>query len=88
MRLLVPYLPQTVYADQDRQEQTVRDSGLEWVIVRPSLLKDALGRGSYRVLTDLADFHGSHIAQKDIADFVIKQITTLAYRGRTPLVAW
>lgn len=45
-RLLLPVLLRTVYADKDRQEQIVRDSGLEWVIVRPSLLKDGPGRGS------------------------------------------
>ena len=87
-RLLLPLLLQTVYADKDRQEQIVRESGLEWVIVRPSLLKNAPGRGSYRVLTDLASFHGGHIARQDVADFVMKQVTEPTYLHRAPLLAW
>ena len=87
-RLLLPVLLRTVYADKNRQEQVVRDSGLEWVIVRPSLLKDAPGRGSYRVLTDLVGFHGGNIARADVADFVVKQIAEPTYFHRTPLVTW
>ena len=87
-RLLLPVLLRTVYAGKDRQEQIVRDSGLEWVIVRPSLLKDGPGRGSYRVLTDLSGFHGGHVARADVADFVVGQAAEPTYLHRTPLVTW
>ena len=87
-RLLLPLVLRTVYADKDRQEQVIRDSGLEWVIVRPSLLKEAPGQGSYRVLTDLAGFHGGNIARADVADFVVKQIAEPTYLHRTPVVTW
>ena len=85
-RLLLPVVLRTVYEDKDRQERLIRDCGLDWIIVRPSLLKDAPGRGSYRVLTDLTGFHGGHIARADIASFVVNQITETTYLHRTPLV--
>jgi uncharacterized protein YbjT (DUF2867 family) len=86
--LLRPLVLGTVYADKDRQEAIIRESDLEWVIVRPSLLKDGPGRGSYRVLTDLNGFHGGSIARADVADFVVRQISNPTYRNQTPLVTW
>ncbi len=86
--LLLPLVLQSVYADKDRQERIIRESGLEWVIVRPSILKDAPGRGSYRVLTDLSNFHGGQIARADVADFVVKQLAEPSFAGATPLITW
>lgn len=87
-RLLRPFLLGTVYADKDRQEDLIRASGLEWVIVRPTLLKDGPGRGTFRVLTDLTDYHGGGIARADVAAFVVQQLADPTYRHQTPLVTW
>lgn len=87
-RLLLPFVLGTVYADKDRQERIIRDSDLDWVIVRPSLLQDAPGRGTYRVLTDLAGFHGGRIARADVATFVVRQLSDPTCLHRTPLVTW
>ncbi len=38
-----------VFLDHERQEQLVRDSGLDWTIVRPSAFTDAPADGDYRV---------------------------------------
>lgn len=35
--LIFPLLLRKVYADKNRQEAIVRDSGLDWVLVRPSV---------------------------------------------------
>src|SRR5205085_8760728 len=56
--LIYPLLLKKVYADKNRQEAIVRDSALDWVLVRPSVLNDKPGRGSIRALTDLSDYHG------------------------------
>lgn len=53
-RLIFPLLLKNVYADKDRQEAVVRDSGLDWVLVRPSVLNDKPGRGAIRAITDLS----------------------------------
>ena len=86
--VLRPIVLGTVYADKDRQEQIIRASSLDWVIVRPSLLQDGPALGSYRALTDLSGFRGGKIARADVADFVVKQLSDNAYRRRTPLVTW
>lgn len=87
-RLILPLLLRHVYADKDRQEAVVRESGLDWVLVRPAVLSNKPGRGVVRPLTDLSGFHGGSIAREDVARFVLDQIETDAWVGRTPLITW
>jgi uncharacterized protein YbjT (DUF2867 family) len=41
-----------VYDDKDVQERIVRNSKLDWVIVRPVILTDGLKTNAYRALVD------------------------------------
>ena len=77
-----------MYADKNRQEAIVRDSGLDWVLVRPSILNDKPGRGSVRALTDLSGFHGGSISREDVARFVLDQLRADAWLHRSPLITW
>jgi hypothetical protein len=86
--LIFPLLLKKVYADKNRQEAMVKDSGLDWVLVRPSVLNDKPSRGSIRVLTDLADFHGGNISRGDVATFVLDQVQADAWLHRSPLITW
>ncbi len=87
-RLILPLLLRHVYADKDRQEDIVRQSGLDWVLVRPTVLSNKPGRGAVRALVDLAGFHGGSVAREDVARFVLDQVETDAWIGRTPLITW
>lgn len=87
-RLILPLLLRHVYADKDRQEDIVRQSGLDWVLVRPTVLSNNPGRGAVRALVDLAGFHGGSVAREDVARFVLDQVETDAWIGRTPLITW
>lgn len=87
-RLIFPLLLRHVYADKNRQEAVVRDSGLDWVLVRPSILNDKPGRGSVRALEDLSNFHGGTISRDDVASFVLDQVQGVTWQHRSPLVTW
>ncbi|WP_411880845.1 NAD(P)-dependent oxidoreductase [Polaromonas sp. YR568] len=87
-RLILPALLRKVYADKDRQEAIVRDSGLDWVLVRPAVLNDKPAGHGIRALTDLSGFHGGTIARADVASFVLDQVNTDTWLGRSPLIAW
>ena len=86
--VIFPLLLKKVYADKDRQEAIVRDSGLDWVLVRPSILNSKPGRGSVRALTDLSGFHGGSIAREDVAKFVLDQVRADTWLHRSPLITW
>jgi len=63
-RLIFPLLLRKVYADKDRQEAIVRDSGLDWVLVRPAVLNDKPGRDAIRSLEELSKFRGGTISRR------------------------
>lgn len=87
-KVIFPLLLKKVYADKDRQEAIVRDSGLDWVLVRPSVLNDKPGRGQVRALTDLSGFRGGSISRQDVAAFVLDQLRSDAWLHRAPLITW
>lgn len=86
--VIYPLLLRKVYADKNRQEAIVRDSGLDWVLVRPSVLSNKPGGQRVRALTDLSDFHGGTIARSDVASFVLDQVRDDAWLHRAPLITW
>ena len=87
-RLIFPLLLRHVYADKNRQEAIVRDSGLDWVLVRPAVLNDKPGHGTVRALTNLSGFHGGSIAREDVATFVLDQLRDDTWLHRAPLITW
>ncbi|MET4066135.1 uncharacterized protein YbjT (DUF2867 family) [Bradyrhizobium sp. S3.2.6] len=87
-KLIFPLLLRRVYADKDRQEAIVRDSGLDWVLVRPSVLNNKPSRDTIRALTDLSNFHGGGISREDVARFVLDQLRADAWLHRSPLITW
>ena len=86
--VIFPLLLNKVYADKNRQEAIVSDSGLDWVLVRPSILNNKPGRGSVRALTDLSGFHGGTISRGDVASFVLDQVRGNTWLHRAPLITW
>ena len=65
-KLILPLLLRHAYADKDRQEAVIRESGLDWVLVRPAILNNKPGRGTVRALDDLSGFHGGKIPLKTL----------------------
>ena len=86
--VIFPLLLRNVYADKNRQEAIVRESGLDWVLVRPSVLNDKPGRDSIRALTDLSNFHGGTISRENVARFVLDQLRADVWLHRSPLITW
>jgi len=87
-KLIFPLLLRKVYADKDRQEAIVRDSGLDWVLVRPSVLNNKPSRGAIRALTDLSGFDGGTISRDDVSQFVLDQVRDDAWLHHSPLITW
>lgn len=87
-KLIFPLLLRKVYADKNRQEAIVRDSRLDWILVRPSVLNNKPGRGAVRALTDLSTFQGGSISREDVARFVLDQVRDDAWLHRSPLITW
>jgi uncharacterized protein YbjT (DUF2867 family) len=87
-RLFLPLMLRNVYEDKDRQENAIRASALDWIIVRPTALNDKPPRGHIRALTDLSGIQGGTIARADVADFVVQQLTADTWLRKAPLITW
>jgi putative NADH-flavin reductase len=85
-RLIKPLLLRTIYEDKDRQEAIIKDSLLNWVIVRPTVLTDKPASGRIRAITDLEGFHGGQISRADVATFVVAQASGNEWLRQTPLI--
>jgi putative NADH-flavin reductase len=87
-KIIQPLFLKQVYEDRDRQEELVRGTQLEWVIVRPARLTNGGARGEYMVLTDLRHFRARRIALVDAVEFVLKQLSSNFYLFQAPLVTY
>jgi putative NADH-flavin reductase len=87
-KIINPVLLKTIYEDKDRQEAIVRQSGLEWEIVRPGLLNNGARTGKYRVLTDLTGITVGNISRADVADFMLREAAEMNYAQKTPLLTY
>jgi len=87
--VVVPVFLRHAFADHERQETVVKKSSLDWTIVRPPHLKDGPKTGTYRQGFPSTDknIQGS-ISRADVADFMLKQLTSDAYLRRTPGVSY
>jgi uncharacterized protein YbjT (DUF2867 family) len=86
--IIFPLLLRNVYADKNRQEAIVRNSGLDWILVRPSILNDKPSRDTVRALEALSGFHGGTISRQDVAKFVVDQLAVDTWLRRSPLITW
>ncbi|QND16965.1 SDR family oxidoreductase (plasmid) [Rhizobium leguminosarum bv. trifolii] len=87
-RLFLPLMLRKVYEDKDRQEDAIRVSTLDWIIVRPTVLNDKPARGHIKAVTDLSGVHGGTIARSDVAEFVVHQLTADTWLRKAPLITW
>ena len=83
------FMLRQVFVDHERQERYVKQSHLDWTIIRPSSLVDGAQTGLYK-----HGFPGTdkaltlEISRADVADFSLKQLTSDAYLGKSPSLSY
>jgi putative NADH-flavin reductase len=87
--LIVPLMLRRAFADHEIQENYIKESQLDWIIVRPVALTDGEHTGSYQ--------HGyssdnktvtNKISRADTADFMLKQLADNNYLHKTPSISY
>ena len=78
----------TAYDDKDRQEAIIRESDLDWLIVRPTTLTNGRGRGQYQVLVNPETWRNGLIARHDVADFLVREVIAPSLFRVAPLLAY
>jgi uncharacterized protein YbjT (DUF2867 family) len=75
----------TVYEDTRRMEDRVRDTGLDWTIVRPAILFDLPQSTNY--IAGEVEPVGVFTARIDLADYLITLVGDDTANGRTVVIS-
>ena len=86
IRLLLTLIAPAVLSDATAHLQVLRDSGLDWTVVRGPRLTDGPRTGSYRVGWVGVDASTS-ISRADLAASILAQLDDLTYRHHLPFVS-
>ena len=74
------------YEDKTLQEQLIKESELDWTIVRPGVLTNGPQTGRYQILTEASQWRNGVISRANVADFLVKQIEDRASIGKAPVL--
>lgn len=87
-KLFIRLVLRNIFADIPNQEKLIKESGLEWTIVRPARLTNGAGIGSYKAKENLPINLFSHISRSDVADFLLKCVTNKQTIGKTITISY
>lgn len=74
LRVLAPMVP-----DKEAQEQVVRGSDLDWVLIRPPRFVRGRPRGTVKVIGEGQSGRLGHVVRADLARFVVRCATEGGY---------
>jgi putative NADH-flavin reductase len=85
--IIYPLFTRPLYEDKDRQEELVRQSTLDWVLVRPAPFKADAGPTPFQVITEVRpETQLRRITREEVADFVLDQLEHDRYLHKTPFI--
>jgi len=76
------------YYDKSLQEKLIKNSSLDWTIIRPGVLISGRKMGRYKILDMAAQWRNGIISRKDVADFLVRQIEDRAYVCKDPVLIY
>jgi putative NADH-flavin reductase len=74
------------YDDKSLQERLIKESGLDWTIVRPGVLTGGRRSERYKVLADARQWRNGIISRSDVAAFLVRQIENASYVHKSPVL--
>lgn len=87
--IMFGFLLRQVYADHVKQEEYVKQSHLDWIIVRPAAFVDGDRTRDYRHGFPSTDRTSKlKVSRADVADFMLKQVADDLYLHKTPAVSY
>ena len=87
--ILFPTILRKAFAAHEDQEKVIKQSRLDWTIVRPGAYTDGDRTGVYRHGSPATDKSiKAKISRADVADFVLKQLADDTYLHMTPGVSY
>ena len=88
VKLILPRILATQFADVRAMEQVVRASDLDWTLVRPTRLVNRGFTGTYRTAPDYAPPGGRTISRADVAHFIVLALEQDSWLAGAPALAY
>jgi putative NADH-flavin reductase len=88
MKAILPRILAQQFADTREMEAVVRDSGLDWTLVRPARLVNGPLTQKYRVSPDYPPVGGRRISRADVAHFIGATLEQDNWLKGTPALAY
>jgi putative NADH-flavin reductase len=76
-----------VYREHRAMLEDLRTRNLDWIAVRPVILTNGPWTGRYRVVIDGIPRGGYRVSRADVADFMIRQLTSDEFVRKMPAIA-
>ena len=80
-KLVMKTVMRKIMADKERQEEIVKSSGVDWMIVRPGELSDDPPSGAYIFGTEASIMAGK-LSRADLAEFVVHNLNDDQFLGQ------
>jgi putative NADH-flavin reductase len=87
-KIILPIFLKRIYEDKNKQEELIRKSDRDWIIVRPGFLTNGPPETKYRVLTDLTGVTVGRISRVDVATFMLAQLNSDRYLRQIPVLTY
>jgi putative NADH-flavin reductase len=88
VKQILPRVLAKPFADVRGMEDVIRESGLDWTLVRATRLVNRPGTGQYRVSPDYAPRGGRKIARADVAHFIAAVLRCNSWLRSAPALAY
>lgn len=86
-RIIYPLFTRPFYEDKNRQERLIRESTLDWVLVRPAPFKATAGPTPLEILTEIRpDTALRRITRDEVASFVLDQLGNDRYLRKSVFI--
>jgi len=87
-RVILSLFTKSIYEDKDVQENLIRESDLDWTIVRPASFNNGPLGGRLRATDQLEGVTISGISRADAAAFVLHQLKSAEWLKKSPSVGY
>jgi uncharacterized protein YbjT (DUF2867 family) len=74
------------YEDKSLQERLIKESEIDWTIVRPGVLTGRPRTGRYKALVKASEWRNGIISRSDVAEFLVRQIENKSFVGKAPVL--
>ncbi|MDB5110172.1 MAG: family oxidoreductase [Mucilaginibacter sp.] len=87
-KFILQTLLRNMYADLWKMEKIVKESNINWTIMRPPKLLNSPETGKYRTAIDHYLNNGLEISRADVAHFIVNNLTNKAIIKKTVEIAY